>query len=238
MPLPILPPLNARTIAEFATSRPSKQRTTLRRYARPPQQQKAPIVMYDPVRKVLPEYFRGGRDIAVLERVVRLLDEPSAADPGFIERRRKSNRSAIAHLAHLQFDGEFSDVEAKRLVIDIQKVRVKSTADFYATLRPHNKRMKARHIALIVNPSGILRKEEADIKKWWEIESEIAFRAAKANDTTLNEIIYVDLVRERIHRYPKPGERLWADIDATCERIVREWREIRIEYSAGGTVEA
>ncbi len=89
MPIPSLPPLNARSVAEFATSRPSKQRTTLRRYARPPEQQKAPIVMYDPVRKVLPEFFRARRDLAVLQRVVALLDTPSNADPGFWERHRR-----------------------------------------------------------------------------------------------------------------------------------------------------
>lgn len=101
MSVPTLPPLNARTIAEFATSRPSAQRTKLRRYARPPKQQKAPIVMYDRVRKVLSEYFRSGRDQGVLYRVVRLLDSPSNADPDFIERRREINdRSSEQAMMH------------------------------------------------------------------------------------------------------------------------------------------
>jgi hypothetical protein len=233
MPVPTLPPLNARTIAEFATSRPSKQRTTLRRYARPPEQQKAPIVMYDPVRKVLAEYFGSGRDPAVLQRVVRLLDAPSHADPEFIERRRRSNRAAIAHLERIQFEGEFSDVKSWRTDIVVQNVRVKSTLDFCAMYAPRNKRMKARHVGIIVNPSGIPRKDEFDIEKWWQIESEVAFRAARTNDVALDEIFYVDLVREETHKYLKPSERLWADIDAICERILREWKEIRIQTSAG-----
>jgi hypothetical protein len=237
MHVPSLPPLNARTVAEFFTSGPSRQRTTLRRYARPPEQQKAPIVMYDPVRKVLPEYFRTKRDATVLQRVVRLLDAPSDADPGFIEKRRKSNRNAIAHLEQLQFDGEFADVKSRRIDIAVQKVRVKSTVDFYATFIPASRRKKPRHVGVIVNPSGIPRKDEADIKKWWEIECEIAFRAAKVEGITLNGILYVDLGHEKIHEYLKPSERLWADIDATCERIVREWKEIRIEAS-GGVAEA
>jgi hypothetical protein len=237
MPIPSLPSLNARMIAEFATSRPSSQRTTLRRYARPPEKQKAPIVMYDPVRKVLSEYFAGGRDASVLQRVVRLLDAPSDADPSFIEKRRKSNRSAIAHLEQMQFEGEFTDVQARRLAIDIQKVRVKSTADFYATFKPQKKRMKWRHVGVIVNPSGVTRKEEADVTKWWEIECEVAFRAAKAHEIKLDEILYIDLGHEQTYKYPRSSERLWADIDAICERILREWKEIRIETS-GGAAEA
>jgi hypothetical protein len=98
--------------------------------------------------------------------------------------------------------------------------------------------MKARHVAVIVNPSGIPRKEEAAIAKWSEIECEIAFRASKINDVKIEEVFYVDLVRERMYRYLKPSERLWADIDATCERIVREWREIRIEISPDSAAEA
>lgn len=237
MSVPRFPPLNARRIAEFATSRPSTQRSTLRRYSRPPEQQKAPIVLYDPVRKVLPEYFRAGRDAAVLRRVVSLLEAPSDADPTFVENRRKSNRSAIAHLEQMEFDGAFLDVASKRLDIMIQNVRVKSTVDFYATFRPKNKRMKARKVGVIVNPSGIPRKEEADVALWWHIECEVAFRTAKAAGIKLDEIIYVDLAHEKKYNYPKPAERLWADIDATCERILREWKEIRLE-SAGGAAEA
>lgn len=237
MPVPPLPPLNARRVAEFFTSGPSRQRTTLRRFARPLEKQKAPIVMYDPVRKVLAEYFRDRRDQAVLERVVKLLDAPSEADPGFIAKRRKSNRSAIAHLEQMQFDGEFNEVESRRTDIVIQKVRVKSTADFYAKFVPKNKRMNIRHVGVIVNLSGIPRKEGPDIKKWWEIECEIAFRAAKASGIRLDEIFYIDLVREQMHKYLMSSERLWADIDATCERIVREWKEIRLE-STGSAAEA
>lgn len=104
MPIPTLPPLDGRTIAEFSTSRPSRQRTTLRRCARPPEQQKAQSTCMIRVRKVLPEYFRGSRDVLVLQRVIRLLDAPSNADAAFLEARRKSNRSANAHLEHMQFD--------------------------------------------------------------------------------------------------------------------------------------
>lgn len=237
MSIPTLPPLNARTIAAFATSRPSQQRTTLRRYARPPKQQSAPIVMYDPVRKVLSEYFRSGRDPAVLRRVVSLLESPSNADTGFAEKRRKSNRSAIAHLGNVAFDGDFTEIERHRVDIVVQNVRVKATTDFYATFVPANKRMKARRVGVIINPSGIPRNAEADIQKWWEIECEIALRSARANNLKLDEVDYVNLRRESVHKYTKERKRLWADIDATCERILREWTEIRIETS-GDAAEA
>jgi hypothetical protein len=233
MAVPSFPRLNARMVAEFFTSSPRQQRSMLRRYARPPEQQKAAIVMYDPVRKVLPDYFRAKRDATVLLPVEQRLDEPSKADPGFIEKRRKANRNAITHLKQMQFNGEFINVKRCRLDIVVQNVRVKSTVDFSATFVPANRLKKERCVGVIVNLSGIARKAEADVKKWWEIECEIAFRAANANAIGLDEVFYVDLSREKIHVYRKPRNLLWADIDAICERILREFREIRIETSSG-----
>lgn len=238
MAVPVSPPLNGRNVAEFAMSRPSVQRSTLRRYAKPPEEQKPPIVMYDPVRKVLAEYFRGDRDDAVLRRVQDLLDGPSSANAEFAARRRKSNRAAIAHLRNLNLDGTLSDVTIERADVQVERLRVKSTTDFYALFTPANRRMKPRRIAAIFNLSGVSKASADDRKQWMQIEAEVAFRAAAARDIMIDEVLYVDVSREELHVFRKPSERLWADLEAICERIQREWRQIRLESSAGGAAEA
>lgn len=232
------PPLNGRNVAEFALSRPSAQRTALRRYARPPEEQRPPILMYDPIRKVLAEYYRSGRDSMVLDRVAALLDAPSAAKPAFVAQRRKSNRAAIAHLRDLNIEGSFEEIEVRRTDITVDRVRIKSTADFYAIFRPANKRMKPRRVAAIYNLSGIDKAASGDRLRWMQIEAEFVFRASSAHGIDLDEVFYIDVRREERHVFSKPSSGLWKDLEAICERIYREWLEIRLEQTSRGAAQA
>jgi hypothetical protein len=46
--------------------------------------------------------------------------------------------------------------------------------------------------------------------------------------------MYLDLGRGESQRFKQPKQRIWAEIEATCERIFRDWRDIRLEIRAKG----
>ncbi len=56
-------------------------------------------------------------------------------------------------------------------------------------------------------------------------------RAAMENAVKIDEVFYIDLPRGEITRYKSPKQTIWAEIDATCERIFRDWRDIRLAAS-------
>ena len=82
---------------------------------------------------------------------------------------------------------------------------------------------------MIVNPSGIKLASEEKRDVWKSIECEVAYRAALATNLELDEVVYVDLPKDVVTWHKVPKKRVWAEIDATCERIFRDWRDIRLE---------
>lgn len=233
MAVPQKPSLNGRIIAEFYLSSEIVKRSTLRAYAKPPDDQKARILMYDPIRRIIPEYLAGTRDDAVLERCRLTLQNRHFDNPRFGQQFVKSNSAALAHLRDIDLAGRFENVTARRGAVTVGKLNVLSTADFYARYIPEG-RSKEKTCCVIVYPAGIKKRAPVDQHLWAAIESEVAFRAANANGIDIEEVLYIDLPRQNIHRFKSPKARLWAEIDATCERIYRDWRDIRLEM---GTAE-
>lgn len=231
MPLPQKPPLNGRIVAEFYLSSETVKRTTLRAYARPPKQQQARVLMYDPIRRILPEYFACGQQEDVLLRCEETLKRKHFDDAEFEERWRKSNRSALAHLRDLSLGGTFENVRSPKASITIGKFDVLSTVDFYGEVVPFATNGKPKSAAVIIYPSGIKKRTPEDRKRWAEIEGEVAFRAAGAGSITVDEVLYVDLPRNEHYRFKSPRTRIWSEIDATCERIFRDWRDLRLELN-------
>jgi hypothetical protein len=92
----------------------------------------------------------------------------------------------------------------------------------------------AGQFAVIVNPARILKPKEEQRRMWAQIEAEIGFRAAEANGVEIEGIMYLDLGRGELQRFKQPKQRIWAEIKATCERIFRDWRDIRLEIQAKG----
>jgi hypothetical protein len=231
MAMPAAPPLNGRNIAEFYTASEATKRSKLKAYARPPEEQQARIIMYDSVRRALPEYFGGGRSGAVLDRVGMMLENRQFKNAEFDETWHKSNRAALQHLRELDIGGAFEDVRSARAHVSVANLRINSTADFYATLVPTARNAKAKRVAVIINPSGIKVSSAEKRKTWAAIESEIAWRCAADESVDIEEVLYIDLPKHQIHRHKGPKVRVWDEIDATCERIVRDWREIRLDES-------
>jgi hypothetical protein len=234
MPVPQKPPLNGRNLAEFYLSTETAKRTTLRAYARPPQDQEARIIMYDPIRRIVPEYFANNREAVTLTRCAETLALKRFRTEDFTERYHKTNRSALAHLRDFDIRGMFEMVSPARASITVGKLTVISTVDFYARYVPSASNSKPRQVGVIVNPAGIRKVKEDQRKMWALIEAEVAFRAAASKGIKIEGIMYLDLGRGDLHRFKQPRQRIWAEIDATCDRIFRDWREIRLEMQTGG----
>jgi hypothetical protein len=234
MPLPQKPPLNGRNLAEFYVSTETAKRSTLRAYAKPPEEQEARIIMYDPIRRIIVEYFSRERDIAILDRCKETLALKRFRTEDFTERYHKTNRSALAHLRDFDIRGTFELVTPARASILVGKLTVISTVDFYARYVPSASNGKPRQVGVIVNPAGIRKSKEEQRKMWALIEAEVGFRAAAEKATKIEEMMYLDLGRGELYRFKQPRQRIWAEIDATVERIFRDWREIRLEIQAGG----
>ncbi|HZO93115.1 MAG TPA: hypothetical protein VFB22_05050 [Candidatus Baltobacteraceae bacterium] len=181
------------------------------------------------MRRILAEYFGGGREDAVLARTASLIEQPRFESASYYETWRKSNRAALAHLRELDLAGTFEDVRTVKAAIAVGDLTVNATTDFYATFVPRSANAKRKRAAVIINPSGIKTSSAEKRKVWVDIEAEAARRAASENGVEIDEVIYVDLPRRDVHRLRGPKARVWAEIDATCERIFRDWRDIRLE---------
>lgn len=222
--------LNARAVAAYMTVGESAQRTTLRQYAKPKQQQKAAIVMYDPIRRNLREYFAGGRDEKVLSRV-RELVEKHPLENKFDDAYRKSNRRALVNLKNLEVRGEFTEIERYVSSTTVGGLHVRSSIDFLAMFSPSTAKGKNRSVAVIVNPSGIHRGKPDARKRFARIECEFALRMLKMDEAKVEECWYIDLPKESIsERYAHTSNSLWANIDAACERIVEDFKRYRLEH--------
>ncbi|MGA8533207.1 MAG: hypothetical protein WB615_03745 [Candidatus Tumulicola sp.] len=193
--------------------------------------------MYDPIRRIVPEYFGSSRAGVILERCAHTLDQKQFEDPTFDEMYRKSNRSALVHLSDLVMPGAFEDLRTLRASVAIGKFVVRSTVDFYAQFVPDAANGKKRSVGVIVYPSGIRKRLPEQRRVWAKIESEVAFRAAASNGIDVEEIMYVDLPRIELYRFKGPSKRLWPEIDATCHRIYRDWRDIRLLMDGSGEFE-
>lgn len=109
-------------------------------------------------------------------------------------------------------------------------LHVKSSVDFIATYTPTSSRVKPRRVAAIVNPSGIRRGNPDMRTRFARVESELALRMIKADNLTVDECWYVDLPKESIsERYAHTSDRMWANIDAACERIVEDFKRYRLQ---------
>jgi len=227
--------LNARAVASYMTVGESAQRTTLRQYAKPKEQQKAAIVMYDPIRKNLREYFAGGRDEKTIARVRELIDKHPVENK-FDESYRKSNNRALINLEKFDLRGTFTDVDRYASSTIAGGLHIKSSVDFIATYAPTSPRGKSRRVAVIVNPSGVRRGNPAMRKRFARVECELALRMIKADNLNVDEIWYIDLPKESItERYGRTSSLLWANIDAACERIVEDFKRYRLQSERGET---
>lgn len=230
---PLHPPLNGRNLAEYYVASEASKLSTLREYAKPPDEQQARILMYDPIRKCVREYFRSGRDLKVLERASNFHKQRHFANPDYEATYHKSNEAALDNLRSIKLRGEFHDVVGANAAMHSNGMRILSTADFYARYMPKAANGKERQVAVIVNPSkiaGSAEKRKALIK----VESEVAFQAAVSSGMTIDEVLYLDLQRQDVYWHEGPKKTIKAEIDATCYRLVRDWREIRIEMTRGG----
>lgn len=186
--------------------------------------------MYDSVRRIVPEYFSRGRSEEVLERAERVVADKHFANEDFNETWHKSNRVALQNLRALKVPGEFQNVHVKRTFVIVGRVRVLSTVDFFASYVPKSANGRKKQVGVIVNPSGIKRSVDKR-KNWIAIESEVAVRAAAEHGVEIDEVWYVDLAKNEIIKHTGPKKTVGAEIDATCERIYRDWRDLRLEAS-------
>jgi hypothetical protein len=226
MPIPASPPLNGRNLAEFYVTGEAAKLSTLREYAKPVGEQQARIIMYEPIRRVVRDYFQSGRDADVLDRITRNLETRHFDNADYDAIWHRSNSTAIRNLRSIPIKGEFQDVNVLKTNIIVSGVRVISTVDFYATYVPKASNGTTRRVGIIVNPSGI-RKPTEKRKQWVRIESELAFRAAIGAAQNIEGIMYLDLAKQEVNFHLGPKKTIWSEIEATCYRLLRDWRELR-----------
>lgn len=234
---PLHPPINGRNLAEYYVASEASKLSTLREYAKPLDEQQARILMYDPIRKFVRDYFKSGRDDQVLERASSFHRSKHFANADYETMYHKANETAIANLRAIKVRGDFHDVVVAGAALTSNGVRVTSTAEFYALFVPKAANGKRKRVAVIVNPSKIKGTSEKR-KTWLNIESEVAFQAAIINGANIDEVFYLDLQKQDLYQHEGPKKTIKAEIDATCYRLIRDWRELRIEMSRGGEATA
>jgi hypothetical protein len=237
LPIPASPPLNGRNLAEFYVAGEAAKLSTLREYAKPVEEQQARIIMYEPIRRVVRDYFQSGRDADVLERITRNLESRHFDNADYDAIWHRSNATAIRNLRAIPIKGEFRDFSVLKTNITVSGVRVLSTVDFYATYVPKASNGTTRRFGVIVNPSGIKKAAEKR-KQWIRIESELAYRSAVGAAQNIDGIMYLDLAKQDVTLHLGPKKPIWSEIEATCYRLLRDWRELRaagIRHDETGT---
>ena len=85
-----------------------------------------------------------------------------------------------------------------------------------------------QRVGPIVPPSGIPKSPDVRAR-WLNMESAVAWWAAREQGIEIDEIMDIDIPMREVVRYKGQRVRISEEIGATCERILRDWRDVRLE---------
>lgn len=209
--------MSIKGLADYMTAEASRQRTILRQYKYPVEDDaRAKIIYYREARDRIAAHHRGGQGVAALRARAAELQELANLSGGQTKARLNHNVRAIrAYIEHFA-ERDFEILNDLNLNLRYGDVSVNVHPDLH--VREGNKEK------IIKLEFGI----EPPTPRVVKIISQMMFESAQLANlpVTSSGTLYLDVPRGVEHRGARLGARMRNDIEATCENISAIWERV------------
>lgn len=209
--------ISVKGLAEFTGASPSQQRTIVRRYKYPKEDEaRAMRIYYREVRDVVEAHHRRGNGPGwLLEEAARLATLSDFLEGRSRTRLRHNVRGLRAYAAHFAVR-PFEVLRGVSAPMTFGDVRISVVPDLHVR---EGKNEKVVKLEFGVNPPS-----DTEVK----VISQVMFEAVHAAGLPLPAagVLYLDVQRGKEHRGARAGSRMKSDIEAACKTISNIWDSI------------
>ncbi len=209
--------LSLKGFADFMSAGPAKQRSILRQYKFPDEDEaRAKIVYYREARDRISVYHKTGKTADWLEKEAKGIAALAAGSAGRTKDRLNHNARAL-----LQYQTYFASCVYKVLAevalrYSIGDVVISVVPDLHVTEDGKEKLIKFEF------------SKEPPAERLTKVICQLMFQASQ--DAGLgfpsSSILYIDVPRNKVHKGARAGARIRNDLEATCKNISALWPTI------------
>ncbi len=209
--------LSVKGLAEYMTADASRQRSILRSYKYPEEDDaRAKIIYYRDARDRISAYHRSGQEPNWLLRGADELRGLANLNRGNTKTRLTHNARALTAYEHYFSQREFEVLADLKLQLQYGDVTITVNPDLHVK--------EANREKIVKLDFGV----EIPDQRLINILSQTMFEATQTNGLSIagSGILYLDVPRGAEYRAARIGARLRKDIEATCENISAIWDRI------------
>lgn len=209
--------LSVKGLADFIAATPSRQRTIVRQFKYPKDDDaRAKITYYREARDVVEAHHRGGHDRAWLETQAMHLDELGSYLSGRRRTRLKHNARAIRAYAANFAHRPFKLLPGLTIPLAYGDVRITVVPDLHVEERSRRKIVKLEF--------GVDPPSDNEIR----VISQLLFEASIKAGLGLPSagVLYLDVGRGSEHRGARAGSQMRRNIEDACKTISAIWEDI------------
>lgn len=204
-------------LADYMTSNPAKQRSILRQYKYPGDDEaRAKVLYYREARDIIAAYHGGDCVPDWLEERAIELDSLARLSTGRTKTRLRHNSRTIRDYAETFAGRKFEILQDVRLTWEHGGVRVSVVPDLH---------VREKRIERIIKLG--FAKDEPDPARV-KIAGQLMYQAAEDVGMGLNSagVLFLDIARGLEYRGARAGSRTIADLQAACETIRDVWERL------------
>ena len=209
--------ISVKGLAEFMSASPSKQRTIVRRYKYPKEDEaRAMRIYYREAKEVVEAHHRRGQGPDwLLEEAARLTTLSDFLEGPSRTRLRHNVRGLRAYAAHFAAR-PFEILKGVSAPLTFGDVRISVVPDLHVREGKNEKVIKLEF--------GVEPPSETEVK----VISQLMFEAVLVSGLPLPAagVLYLDVERGKEHRGARAGSRMKRDIEAACKTISDIWDSI------------
>ncbi len=206
--------ISLKGLADYMTSSPSKQRTILRQFKYPEEDDaRARILYYRDARDRVVALHRSGHDADWLRQQASQLDALAAMSVGQTKVRLRHNARGLNSYANHFAGKPYEILSDIRLALKVGDVIISVVPDLHVRERTKEKLVKLEFSA------------DEPSHQFIQIVSQSMFEATSQASLGLlsSHVLYVDAPRGVIHKGARVGSRMRRDIEAACLSISSIW---------------
>ncbi len=211
--------MSARGIAKFMIAGAYAARKVVESYAFP-KEDKARKMLPVPAKDIVWNYFRQGRSEKVLDAAITAHEIAPAGETAFAKGRRRQALAVAKHLRNLGPKLDVQDVRYPRdMRMTVAGLAVRTSIDFIC------RTADGKVTAVIFNVAGEVSDNKDQVDHYARVESELAWQITRAEMPDVEQILYVDVLSEKIVRtHTKSHKGAWRNILTTCDNILIAYR--------------
>jgi len=209
--------LSLKGFADFMSAGPAKQRTILRQYKYPDEDEaRAKIVYYREARDRIAAYHKSREEPAWLDTQANSIATLAAANSGQTRVRLGHNARALAQYRQHFAQSVYEVLGEVTLRYTVDDVTISVAPDLHVREKGSEKIIKFE-FGKNEPPARLVK-----------ILSQVMFQAAEGSGLGLpsSSVLYVDVPRNKIYKGARAGARMARDLEATCQMISALWQSI------------